>query len=556
MKRLSLFFFVILLASCNKLDLNPLSESSSGSFYSNQAELEMAINDLYRLAFWGNDDEAFSDNHWQRSTGGNEITYGTMDAGSGIASSLWVNCYKPIARANTFLANKDRAKNNTAESVLLRLEAEARLIRAYQYSRLVTHFGDVPLLKEPVSLEESYKMTRTPKEEILTFLFSEFDWAAAQLPVSYGSGELKRLTKGAALALKARTALYVGKWALARDASKAVMDLGAYQLHSSYSDLFLVSGETSKELIISIPRSQELSVFIDAGTVRDYISRNAGGYGAQIPNWSLVDSYECTDGLPIDKSPLYNPKKPFANRDPRMTMSIVEFGTPWLGFSYQPHPDSTQTFSYKTGKKVSNLDCRAVNTFASYTGFIWKKGIDQTWADRLAADNDVILCRYAEMLLTYAEAKVELGETDAGALAALNQVRARAYGVAVTATGAYPAVTTTDAAALRTILKRERRVELAREGLRYMDLIRWKLAEKALTRPIVGMQDPNVLDRGKWPFAGTPVIDADGIPDYSALMGNIKSLAVTNFDKSRQYLWPIPANERRVNPNLTQNPGY
>lgn len=549
----------LLLSACSNLDLDPLSEGSSGNFYSNQTELELAVNDLYRLDFWGNDDELFTDNYWHRAQGGNAVTYGTMNAEDGTAGSLWTNAYKAIARANTFLAQMDRAAESTPEDILQRLAAEMRLIRAYEYSRLVTHFGDVPFLTEPVTLDASYEIGRTGQDDILQFIFSELDAAAGVLPDAYGSSDLQRLTRGAALAVKARTALYTGNWEIARDAAAAVMQLaeeGVYSLHPDYRSLFLDEGETSKEVIISIPRSQENGVFRSGTWVRDHTSRNAGGYGAQIPTRSLVDAYECTDGLPIDESPLYDPLRPFENRDPRLTMSVVEFGTPWLGYSYQPHPDSLQVWSYKDGRMVTNNDSRGVATFASFTGFLWKKGVDQSWVDRIAEDNDAILYRYAEILLTYAEAKVELNEIDATVLDAINQVRARAYGVTAGETGSYPEVTATDPSLLRSVIKRERRVEFVNEGLRYMDLIRWRLAEKALTRPVIGLPDPADQDRSKWPFPGTPLIDEDGIPDYSAMMNDIKVLAERDFNKERQYLWPIPSSERRINENLTQNPGY
>jgi hypothetical protein len=547
------------LLACNTLDLNPLSEPSTGTFYSNQTELELAVNDLYRLDFWGNDNEQFTDNYWHRGQLGNAVTFGTLNAEDGPTRDYWVACYKAIARANTFLANKDRAAANTPAAVLTRLEAEMRLIRAYQYARLLTHFGDVPLLTKPVLLEESYGVTRTPQAEVLKFVFDELDFAAANLPQAYPASAVKRLTKGAALAVKARTALYTGQWAVAKAAAQAVMQFtgaGAYSLHPSYSALFLKAGETSPELIISIPRDEAQKVFASGTPVRDQLPRILGGFGAQIPTRELVDAYECRDGKPIDESPLYNPKDPFKNRDPRLTASVVEFGTQWLGVTYQPHPDSLTVFSAKDNRRISNLDTRAVAAFASFTGFLWKKGIDQTWADKQSEDADAILFRYAEILLTYAEAKVELGEIDATVLAALNQVRARAYGVAVGQTTAYPAVTTTDAAELRRIVRRERRVEFAKEGLRYMDLIRWRLAEKALTRPVIGLPDPAAQNRAKWPFPGVTPLDDDGIADYSGFGADVKVVAQRSFDKTRQYLWPIPALERRVNPNLTQNPGY
>ena len=290
--------------------------------------------------------------------------------------------------------------------------------------------------------------------------------------------------------------------------------------------------------------------------MQDQIPRNAGGFGAQIPTREMVDAYECIDGKPIDESPLYNPLDPFKDRDPRLTASIVEFNTQWMGYSYQPHPDTLTVFSSKENKRVSNRDTRSVAAFASFTGFLWKKGIDESWADKKSEDNDAIIIRFAEMLLTYAEAKIELNEIDASVLDAVNMVRARAYNVPVTATTLYPAITTTDPIELRRIVRRERRVEFPREGLRYMDLIRWKLAEKALTRPVIGLPDPLVQNRSKWPFPGVTPIDEDGIADYSGFGNDVKIVAQRNFDKTRQYLWPIPSIELRVNPKLTQNPNY
>lgn len=558
MKKIAWIWLVSMgLTACHTLDLNPLSEASTGTFYSNQTELEMAVNDLYRSVFWNNDNELFSDNEWHRGQLTNAVIGGTMNADDGAVQTYWLNCYKAIARANSFLVNKDRAVGNTPQAVITRLEAEMRLIRAYQYARLITHFGDVPLLVTPVMLEESYSIERTGKDEILAFVFAELDFATANLPLTYAAAETKRFTRGAALAIKARTALYLGKWAIAQEAADALMKSAAgYGLHSSYQQLFTKAGETSRELIISIPRDEKQQVFNGAGYVQDNISRNAGGFGAQLPTRDILDAYECTDGKTIGESPLYDPRAPFKNRDPRLTANIVEFNTQWLGYNYTPHPDSLMIYSSKENKKVSNKDSRAVAAFASFTGFLWKKGIDQTWPDRLVEDNDAIIIRYAEILLTYAEAKIELGQIDASVLNAINQVRARAYGVAVEQTTGYPAVSTTDATLLKKIVRRERRVEFPREGLRYMDLIRWKLAEKSLGRPVVGLPDPAVQNRGKWPFPGVTPMDEDGIADYSGFGADVKVLSQRSFDKSRQYLWPIPAVERRVNVHMTQNPGY
>lgn len=544
------------LTSCHKLDLNPLSEPSTGNFYSNETELVMAVNDLYRINFNSNDNEQFSDNSWNRGTLGNAVTLGTLASNNADILTYWTNCYKTIARANTIIENISRAASNTAPSTLLRIEAEARFARAYQYSKLITHFGDVPFLTSTILLDEAYSYSKSTKEEVLAFIFSELDFAATNLPLSYVAATEQRWTKGAALAIKARTALYMKSYDVARDAAKAAMDLNIYSLYASYRNLFLTPGKLSKEIVWSVPRNEAAGVIIGSGVITSVISRNAGGFASILPTWSLMDAYECTDGLPIDKSPLYNPQKPFANRDPRLSETIVPFSTNWLGFSYQPHPDSLTVDNYATGKKVKNNDTRTNAVAASYTGLVWKKGVDATWPVKKLSDNDIYMIRYPEVLLTYAEAKIELNNIDASVLDAINQVRARAYGKTVAQTSQYPAITTTDQTQLRSIIKRERRVEFADEGLRYMDLIRWKIAEKALTRPVVGLPDPANQDRSKWPFAAAPSIDADGIPDYTALTAYSKVLALNKFDQSRQYLWPIPEIELRVNPSVKQNPGY
>lgn len=551
-------------SACKKLDLSPPSSPSTASFYANQAELELAVNDLYRQVFWiaskestGTFEEFFSDNCYYRGgTGSNPIIAGTLSSSDANTQTYYQNCYKAIARVNSFLENDNRAAANTPAATISRLEGEMRLIRAFQYSKLISHFGDVPLITKTQTLGEAATVARTDKNTVYKAILTDFDFAAQNLPQTYAASEVKRLTKGVALALEARAALYMGDWATAKTASLAVMQLtgaGSYTLNSSYSALFQKAGELSSEIIFSIVRDQTQKVY---DVPDDILTRNAGGFGATMPTREFVDAFECTDGKPINESPLYDFHNPFKNRDPRLTATVVEFGTQWLGYSYMPHPDSLTVYSSKLGKRVTNNDTRGVAPFASFTGFVWRKGVEQSWSDLHVDDNDAIVIRFAEVLLTYAEAKVELGEADATVLDAINRVRARAYGVNVNQTTAYPAITTLDVAQLRAIVRRERRVEFGFEGLRYMDLIRWKLAEKALTRPIIALPDPAAQNRAKWPFPGVTPLDADGIADYSSFGADVKVQFVRAFDKNKQYLWPIPDVERRADPNITQNPNY
>lgn len=550
----------ILAAGCAELDLNPLSEGSSENWYSNETEVQMAVNDLFRITFWPYMDDQWGDDQMYREAL-TPITAGTIDGQWGTVTSIWQNTYKAIVRANLVLLNLNKIADKVPQATLDRLEGNALFARASFYARLVSLFGDVVYFTDVLDLEEAFSLARTPKATIIPEIYKDFDAAAAKLPLAYGSSENKLATRGAALGMKARFALYMSDWTIARDAAKATMDLGVYELHPSYSTLFLTQTRNPKELIFGIPRSRQLNV---VRGIRDFLPRMVGGWGAAwAPTWDLFSSFLCKDGLPIDESPLYNPRMPFENRDPRCTMTIVEFQTRHLNFMYQPHPDSLTIINFNTGNRQANNDTRAVAQFASFNGLMLKKGVDQDWLLNYQADNDMMILRYADLLLMYAESKIELGEIDQTVLDAINMVRARAYGVDVGSTSDYPAVTETDQAALRKILRMERRMELSFEGQRYMDLIRWRIAEKALNNPIYGMLDvadlrAKVVNPGLWFFPDTPEIDENGIPDLSPMYnaGLIRRLAIRKFDATRQYLWPIPTKEVLINSNLEQNPGY
>lgn len=559
---LYLIIGLIALMGCNDLNLNPLSEGSSENWYSNDTEIEMAVSDLYRDDFWPRDDDEWTDDFTRRNAL-TPITDATINGQWGTSNTYWTNAYKAIARANAILANLENSKENVSASSIEKFKAEARFVRAAQYSRLISYFGDVIFSTGIIDLEESFTMSKTDKQTILNSIYEDFDFAIANLPVSYGSSQTKRATKGAALAYKARIALYNQDWAIARDASKACMDLGVYELYPDFGTLFLSKTKNTKESIFAIPRSVALNVYLGTDFCWYSISRNAGGLAWLNPSWELFCSFLCTDGLPIDESPLFNPRQPFKNRDPRCTATIVEFQTRHLGFMYQPHPDSLNIYNFNSGKYQKNNDTRTNAQYASFNGLIWKKGIDEDWSDDQKTDPDKILMRYADVLLMYAEAKIELGEIDASVLNAINQVRARAYKVDVSATSSYPAVTTTNKDQLRKVVRLERRMEFAWEGIRYMDIIRWKIADKVLNNDIYGMLDvadlrEKVVKQGLWFFPEVPPIDDDGVADFSSMYnkGLVRILADRKFDATKQYLWPIPTKEILINSNLKQNPGY
>ena len=552
------------MTSCYELDLNPLAQGSSESWYSNETEIEMALKDGYKHDFWHSDSEEWTDDYVYRETN-SQIVNGTLNGQDGIVTTLWSNQYKAIARANTVLANMDKAAELQISQDKINLyTAEAKFLRASRYATLISHFGDVVYVTEVISIDEAFKIGRTPKEEIISKVYLDFDDAAAYLPVSYSGTSSIRATKGAALALKARFALYNGDCKIAADAAKACMELNEYELYPNYSELFLATTRNTKESVFALPRSVTDKVVLGNDVVLNAISRNSGGWAAKDPSWDLLAAYTCTDGLPIDESPLFDSHDPFKNRDPRCSATIVAFGSKHLGFEYNPHPEALEVLNYNTGNMQKNNDTRANAQYASFNGLIWKKGIDENWlANGFTVDPDRIIVRYADVLLMYAEAKIELNEIDQSVLDAINQVRARAYGVGLSDVNSYPAVTTMQQDKLRKILRTERRMEFAYEGLRYMDLVRWRLASKALTNKNYGLLYPSslliekVTSKGGWFWPSVPEIDEDGIPDFTKMeeAGQIVALS-QRLRNDRQYLWPIPTKEVLINENLKQNEGY
>jgi starch-binding outer membrane protein, SusD/RagB family len=564
-KILSIIACLFFLSGCVNLDLDPTSEASSGNWYQNESQFEMSLAELYRRNYWYVDNYYYGDDMGTDDFSSRAYSYpqsaGTLSGTSSLVSSLWTRMYTGVAYSNEILSNIEPAASYIPEAKRILYEAEARFMRASMYSTLISYFGDVVFYTDPLTIEQTYTLGRTSKATILQAIYADYDFAAENLPETYSDNEYYRATKGAALAMKARIALYQEDWGTARNAAKACMDLGNYSLHPDYRDLFLSSSDNTDEVIFKNPMSVELGSSWGENTPY-FVTRNAGGNAVFGMSWDLFCSYLCTDGLPIDESPLFNPRDPFKNRDPRLAMTTVEFGTEWLGFIYQPHPDSLKVLNKSTGKYVTNNDSKGVTQHSVYSGLIWKKWIDGTWNDDNKADPDMFIVRYADVLLMYAEAKIELGNIDQSVLDAMNMVRARAYGVDKSQTSEYPEINITDQTRLRTILRMERRMELCFEGRRYMDLIRWKEAEIALNYAKYGWYTSMVMKKivtdGLWPLPEIPQIDESGIPNLTPIYekGYYSLLSDWTFDASKNYLFPIPSSEILINNNLTQNPNY
>lgn len=566
-----LFSLIIFGLGCSGLDLNPLAEGSSKLWYSSDNEVRMSIDYLYSIDFWNSNPDktrfnnggwldAWSDD-WTNRDLLNDITNGTLNSQTSYVVDFWTRYYKCIAQANYIIEKITAKKDKFSEAKFNQYVAEARFVRARMYSWLIFLYGDVPYYDSPITVDEAFTMGRTDKTEILKKIYEDFDFAASTLPLSWTG--TKYPTKGAALALKARIALYMEDWKTARDAAKTCMDLRVYELYPDFFELGLTKNKANSEIIWSIPRSVELNSAIPAENARQRTPRTTGGNAYIWPSWDLFCSFLCNDGLPIDESPLYNPRKPFQNRDPRCTATIVEHGTAFGGVIWQPHPDSLKCTRVPSGERADNRESTGVDQWAPWNGIMWRKFYDEDWYDDFLVAPEQVEIRFADVLLIYAEAKIEMGETDQTVLDAMNRVRARAYKADYTSTSVYPAITTFDKNTLRKILRIERRMEFAFEGLRYPDLIRWKLAEKALNKPIYGMllKDElrkKVVNAGLWFFPEVTPIDEDGLPDFTPMYekGLIRRIALRHFDQSRNYLWAIPSKEIQINKNIDQNPNY
>ncbi len=587
---LSLF----MLSACVNLDLNPWSEGSSENWYSSKAEIEMSLNDFYRTDFFPIYDMTWSDDVTARNTTSG-VQNGTLTSENGTIASRWQNYYKGIARALRIINKMDKARElGVSEAEVSQYEGEAYFYMGYAYGMLAFHWGDAILDKTGMTLEEAYNAVRSPKAEVLAYSYECLDKAADRLPTTYG--KVQRATKGAALAFKARIALYNGDYAVAAAAAKKCMDLGVYKLHSNYQDLF--TANWSDEWIFFFRGDVTLKkYYFAANDIKNCISRLSGGWGGQkAPSYELICAYPCIDGKPIDESPMYNPKDIFENRDPRMAMTIVPFASAytksvldgtynprdyaWLGFEYSPDPTRISVMRMSDGAQVGNNDSKARAEHASYDGFLFKKYIDDSWMQNgyNGAPTTYPMLRYGDVLLMYAEAMIEQNQCTQDVLdQTINKLRERAYN----GTGlVYPAETVGSKQEMRTMLRTERFIEMAWEGHRYCDLIRWRIAGKVYNRPVYFLKrawsgstswngDENTVSAeykeliqnwrdGNYPLGGVPEIDEDGIADlkYMVDKGYIVVAAERKFDESRDYLWPVPAADILINPGLTQNPNW
>ena len=559
----SIFIFstvgIIFTACSDQLTKAPLDSPSSATFYSNAIELDLALNGIYRELWWQTRRIPFlfeldqtTDIGFLRDGNYKPIAQGEHDSDLWVFSvEMWEKMYSGVAYSNDLLENMHRAQNLVSERYFQEVEGQTKYLRAFFYHYLTELFGDVPFYLATPSIEDA-QLPRTPKSEIVQQIYSDLDDAAQYLPETWSGSDQGRITRGAALALKARVALYNEDYEMAAQAAQEVINSGVYELHEDYGELFDYDGHGSPEIIMAV---EHMDGALTTAVPQRFGDRNVGSWATQVPSQFLIDTYQMIDGKHVHESDLYDPANPFANRDPRLDATILRPQGEFSGFIFETHPDSTQTWRNVGGDWVRVTNQNVTNAFATFTGYNWRKYVPETdFPDRrTSSEVHQIYIRYAEVLLTYAEAKIESGNINQTVLNALNEVRARAYGTDLSDTANYPAITTTNQDELRRELRYERKVELAMEGFRLFDIRRWRIAEHVMDGQLVGRPLRDYSD-----ITEVPVINKDlgHHPEYGGTIDLYRTPEQRRFNPNRDYLFPIPLREFAVNENLTQNPGY
>ncbi|MFP9097963.1 RagB/SusD family nutrient uptake outer membrane protein [Flavobacterium sp. RHBU_24] len=519
-------------AGCEDLDLAPENVFTDVNYWTSVSRAQTVLNTAYSQMqnstnFFYN--EALSDNAFNGRgdiAGAASIAAGTYDASLPRFKDEWGSRYAGIKTCNILLENIDRIQGADA-TLIDRMKGEARFLRAFQHFQLTTWFGDIPLISSDPSLEEALSITRTPHAEVVDFILNELDAAAAVLPTNaeYATADKGRITSGAAMALKARVLLYEGRWQEVADITEQLMDgaFGNYSLFPSYEGIFLPQNEYSSEDILSIqyvPQFRMWGEFFDIAPI---------SVGARLnslaPTQELVDSYIMLNGQAIDEAGSgYNENTPYTNRDPRLKATVVYHNYQWT------NPNgSVSTILIAPGSGTP--DEYVQGSSASPTAYYTRKYFDPQHLTSLQSGLNLMLIRYADVLLMHAEAKHELGQFDAAVWN--NTIRPIRMRAGFTDNAALSFDASLSQVELRETIRNERRTEFAMEGLRIFDIRRWEIAEDVLNGWAHGAQF--------------------GIPsqDNGYIRANLRT-----FDPGKHYLWPIPRDERLVNGNLTQNPGW
>ncbi len=567
----TVFFFLL---SCQKLEREIITDFNQKLIESVQANVGSLLNGVYselREGFLDVDgammasatDEA---EHTNESSAVQNFNNGSWNAISN-PNNVWAGFFRGIRKANVFLVSSDSVNLDqfrldpspsqqlvytTRLAEIQRWKYEARFLRAMFYFELVKRYGGVPLITSPLSEADIPSLKRNTLEECLNFITSESDSAANNLPVTYPvAADFGRATKGAALALKARTLLYAAsdlfntsswaggypqaslislpagdraaRWKAAADAAKAVIDLPGtgYGLFNNYTTMFRSFNNTE---IIFTRRNGASNTFEQANLPVGY-----GGRSGTTPSQDLVDAYEvktsATTSVKFDWNNPAHAANPYATtgataRDPRLFTTVLVNNANFTIPGVVRSPSVAEIFAGgRDGQPIPN---------ATKTGYYLRKYVNETLNQSTgqAAVHSWIYFRMAEMYLSYAEALNEFSPGNGDIKINYDKVRTRS-GIAMP-----PLPAGLSQAEVREKIRNERRVEFAFEDHRAWDVRRWMIAPQTLGAPIRGV---NITKTGTT-FEYAPFVVEQRV-----------------FEP-KMYLYPIPQGEVNIVSGLLQNP--
>lgn len=535
---------------CQDIDLLPKENLSEPQFWKTPSDFQKAANLLYSRM------ESFntSDNESDIAFGGgaNSVSSGTYIAPNA-DSGNWNSRFTDLRDCNQII-EKAESYAGDAKGIEVYV-AEARFFRAYTFWRLMKRYNDVPLITTTLNVNspELYA-SRSSQAIIEDFILSELEaiWSKLPLQKNVATADKGRITQGAALALKARVALFAGTWAKYhghRDdyaqlldqaivAAEAVRVSGEYSIwegmgDDSYRYLFIEQGDDNSESILANRYAAEIRMH---GT-----SHVAYWGDRSSPTKKLADMYLCkSTGLPItDPNSGFEGyakmEDEFKNRDPRMTQTFLMPGTTFLNaqdaalvnsplFNSRPN---TKT-GYKLWKFIGEV--RTVNNQTTY---------------------DCHIIRYPEVLLILAEATFEKNGAISDEILnnTINVIRSRKGVEMPPLTNAFVSANGLD---MLVEIRRERTVELCFEGFRRDDLRRWKTAETELVQAIKGFKYTGTEYEEEGVLSATEAanVDADGFYIVEPAVNR-------KFEAPKNYYYSLPLDETKLNPNLLpNNPGW
>jgi len=599
---------IAVVTACNTdfLNTKPLGEATSDDVWKDQALTEAFVNNIYNGLSSGGfletmlssatDETMFTHNYGLKNMV--EATISPTDAEyvTTRGTFQWGPLYKNIRACNTFFENVNRVPFEKT-AVGERLRGETYFLRAYFYHQLVRAYGAVPLIDTVYKLDDKdYTKERATFAECVDHIVRDCDSAAKYLHGKENVTAKGRATEGGALALKSRILLYAAsdlhdiptaatksaliagaqkpeylgytsgdrteRWQKAKNAAKAVIDLGTYSLASphpasaseasaNYNAMFL---KDNSESIFSRYFLNDKSE--PGGQIGLYNGLNGyHNWSGNTPTQSIVDDYEMADGTPFSWSNPVHKASPYANRDPRFYASILYDGAEWrqrpADVTAKDPANQVQTGSYEvwdagSGRVIPNpgLDTRqgpVEDWNGSFTGYYFKKFIDPSVdAQYFRQEVPYPFFRYTEVLLNYIEACIELGE-DAEARTNLNAIRTRAGMPDINSGGA----------ALKAAYQHEREIEMFLEEQRFFDVRRWMIAPATIGRPLRGISISAKLKPG----------NQVTIYKYDPTRYDYTYTPVTLVNENRlwldkMYFMPIQRDEINRNSKLVQNPGY